>query len=103
MELSIAATTWRGAETAYMTRKPVTLRSKISSSYLSDSSALSGASSARTAFNKPDPVCAGSMRTGCISDKMRVPPIGRAEDGAMDSDTNKLSSEIPTRKKEREA
>jgi len=69
-----------------MTTNPVTFRSKISSSYLSESSELSGASSARTAFNNPDALCAGSMRTGCISDNIRVPPIGRAEDGAIDSD-----------------
>jgi len=79
---------------AYKTRNPITFRSKISSSYFSDASGLSGASSARTAFNKPDPLCEGSMRTGCISDKIRVPPIGRAEDGAMDSDAHKTSSGI---------
>lgn len=69
-----------------MTRNPVTLRSKISSSYLSASFGLSGASSARTAFSNPEPLWVGSMRTGCISDNIRVPPIGRAEEGAIDSD-----------------
>lgn len=76
---------------AYMTRKPTTLRSRISSSYLSDSSGLSGASSARTAFRRPDPLCDGSTTTGCISDMIRVPPIGSAEVGAMVSDTDSIA------------
>lgn len=38
-----------------------------------------------TAFSKPEPREAGSTCTGCSSDTARVAPIGRADEGAIDS------------------
>lgn len=67
----------------YTTRKPITVRSKISSSYRSDSSGLKGASKARTELRRPEPLDAGSTRTGCISERVRTAPIGSADEGAM--------------------
>lgn len=64
----------------------MTLKSNISSSYLSFSSGFCGASNARTQLSKPEPGDAGSTREGCISDTTRVAPTGNTSDGAILSD-----------------
>jgi hypothetical protein len=61
----------------------MTVKSSISSSYLSFSSGFGGARSARTQLSNPDPGDAGSTRVGCISDTARVAPKGNTSDGAI--------------------
>lgn len=69
----------------YTTTSPSTVKSRISSSYLSFSSGLNGAMIARSLFSNPDPGRLGSTEMGCISDTTRFAPIGSAEAGAMAS------------------
>lgn len=61
-------------------------KSRISSSYRSSSSSLKGASKARTLLNSLALPDAGSSSVGCISDRMRAAPMGKAEEGAIDSE-----------------
>ena len=67
----------------YTMRNPTTVKSSISSSYLSFSSGFGGARSARTQLSRPEPGDAGSTRAGCISDTTRVAPTGNTSDGAI--------------------
>lgn len=77
---------WQGGGT-HMTMKHTTCRSRISSSYCSDSSVFGSDSTARTALYNPDPGCAGFVIMGCISDTARVAPMGNADAGAIVSAT----------------
>lgn len=72
-------------ESTYTTRNITTVRSSNSSSYRSFSSGFSGASRATTAFSSPEPFEAGSTGMGWISETTRAAPIGRADEGAIDS------------------
>ena len=69
-----------------MTRNPTAGKSRISSSYRSFSSSLKGASKARTLLYSLALLDAGSSNVGCISDRVRTAPMGKAEEGAMDSE-----------------
>ena len=84
-----------------ITANPRTFRSKISSSYLSASSGLGGAASAKTALYSPEPDWAGSPDKGCISDTTRVAPTGRADVGVVVSTLNipwnQKKSSIPSK------
>lgn len=68
--------------------KPTAGRSRISSSYLSDSSGFGEESRARTALYNPERGCAGSTSKGCISETTLVAPMGSADVGAIFSVNN---------------
>ena len=78
----------------YTAMKPMTVRSKISSSYRSFSSGLNGANTARIELRRPDPGIEGSIWTGCISETLRDAPMGKAEDGAMVAEVYTREDEV---------
>jgi len=79
-----------GMSRLVITRNPTAGKSRTSSSYRSFGSSLKGASKARTLLNSLAPLDAGSSKVGCNSDRMRVAPMGKAEEGAMDSERSSV-------------